>query len=526
MIRFGEARRASRVPLWLIPLTVAGLLAAAIPAAGSSVVQVAVATGSDDAEESPAGGVSLTSSDLELVTDGTKVQSVGVRFASLGVPPRATIRSARIQFRTDEVGTDAASLTIAAQAADSAPTFQSVSRDVSSRPRTAASVAWTPAPWTTVGEAGVDQRTPDLTAVVAEVVARPGWTEGNAIAFIITGTGRRTADSLEGRYATSLRIEFDPPSLPGPAGVTFTVGGDYGAAATTVASLAAMDAIPHDFHMANGDFAYSDTATEQEWCDFVLARIPALGPAFPFELVVGDAETDSQPKKLVNYVACLPDRLSATLSPTNQFGAEYFFDYPPGAPVIRMIAIGADQKVNGIRYRYLSGNARYTWLAATIDGARTAGIPWVAVAMHEVCQSAGKKACTVGGTLMDLLFAKRVDLILQAHDHNYQRSKQIALDASVCPSAPVGGFDAACVADDGSDDDYLKGAGSVFVINGAFGGRGLSAVSTADPEAGYFAELDSSTRGFSLYTVTATRIEGRFVNSVGSFTDAFVIRAP
>lgn len=613
MSRSRPRRRTSVTPV-LIAVT---LLSVAFPIEATTIVGVSIAASADDAEESGSGSVDLTSSDLELVTDGSKIQTVGLRWA-LPVPRAAVIRSARVQFQTDELSTDAAVLTIRGQADDNAAVFQAVARDVSIRPRTAAAVEWRPPPWDVVGAAGAAQSTPDLTAIVAEITGRAGWDAGNALALIVTGSGRRTAEAFDGAGGPVLHVEYEPAPPPNdttpptkpenlvavatsatrvdlswtvssddigpvtysivrdavvmgstpsttyadtpvdpltryayrviaadaagnlsepsdeaivttpalPAGVSFSAGGDYGASSATAVSLSVMDSMQLDFHIANGDFAYADLATEQEWCDWVLARIPTLGPMFPFELIVGDAETDSQPKKLVNYVACLPDRLGVTLSPTNQFGAEYFFDYPKTAPLMRMIAIGADQKVNGARYNYRPGNARYRWLASTIEGARSAGIPWVVVAMHEVCQSAGKKACSVGGALMDLLFAKNVDLIVQAHDHNYQRSKQIALNPDSCPSAPVGSVNPACLVDDGADDAYIKGAGSVFVINGAFGGRGLSAIQTADPEIGYFATLNSTTRGFSAYTVTADRLEGRFVNTVGTFTDTFTIRAP
>ena len=68
-------------------------------------------------------GCDLASSDLELVTDGTKVQRVGLRFGNLQVPAGATITRAWIQFQTDEVSTDAAALTLRAEAADNAPTY-------------------------------------------------------------------------------------------------------------------------------------------------------------------------------------------------------------------------------------------------------------------------------------------------------------------------------------------------------------------------------------------------------------------
>jgi hypothetical protein len=181
-------------------------------AAGTPVtIQVPVATGSDDAEESPSGSVDLTSSDLELVTDGTKVQTVGIRFAGVAIPAGSTIVSATVQFQVDEVSTDVATLTVAGQAADSAATFAAISRDISSRSRTTAAVTWAVPTWPTVGVAGPEQRTPDLTAVIGEIVGGPGWASGNALAIVITGSGRRTAEAFGSIGAPVLSVSYVPP---------------------------------------------------------------------------------------------------------------------------------------------------------------------------------------------------------------------------------------------------------------------------------------------------------------------------
>ena len=169
-----------------------------------------MAAGSDDAEENGAGTVSLTSSDLELVTDGTAVQTVGVRFAGVAIPQGATVTNAYIQFVVDEAQSEATTLTLKAQAADTAATFTTAAANVSSRPRTSAAVSWTPAAWTAVGAAGADQRTPNLAALVQEVVNRPGWASGNALALIITGSGHRTAVAYNGGAGNAplLHLEF------------------------------------------------------------------------------------------------------------------------------------------------------------------------------------------------------------------------------------------------------------------------------------------------------------------------------
>jgi hypothetical protein len=174
---------------------------------GTTTVETSVASGSDDAEQGTT-SVSLDSSDLELVTDGTKVQTVGVRFAHVQVPPGASVTRAWIQFQTDEVSTDAATLTLRAEAADSAPTYQATSSNITSRALISASVAWSPPVWNVVGARTVAQQTPDIATLVQAVVARPGWAQGNALAVQIRGTGRRTAEAFEGTFAPVLHIEF------------------------------------------------------------------------------------------------------------------------------------------------------------------------------------------------------------------------------------------------------------------------------------------------------------------------------
>ena len=41
-----------------------------------------------------------------------------------------------------------------------------------------------------------------------EIVNRAGWNSGNAMVFIITGTGVRTAESFEGLFAPVLYVTY------------------------------------------------------------------------------------------------------------------------------------------------------------------------------------------------------------------------------------------------------------------------------------------------------------------------------
>ena len=181
------------------------------PSGGSTTLNVPIAASSDDAEE--AGGATktmfLNSGDLEMVRDNGADQTVGLRFAGVAVPPGATITNAYVQFTTQATGATAVtSLTIKGEAADNPGTFTTTIGNISARATTSAGVGWSVPIWTSVGAAGQDQRTPNLATVVQQLVSRPGWTNGNAIVLIITGTGRRVAHTFDSGVPAVLHVEY------------------------------------------------------------------------------------------------------------------------------------------------------------------------------------------------------------------------------------------------------------------------------------------------------------------------------
>lgn len=180
----------------------------------NSVFEKRIAAGNDDAEESSSGTMNLTHSTLELVTD-TTVQTVGFYFSGLNIPPGAKITNAYMQFKTAKKTTTATSLVIRAQASANPVSFTTTARNISSRIRSVASVSWSPAAWNVVGEAGVNQRTTNLSAVVQEIVNQPGWAIGNPAVFIFTGSGKRVARSYNGDVngAALLHVEFQPSGI-------------------------------------------------------------------------------------------------------------------------------------------------------------------------------------------------------------------------------------------------------------------------------------------------------------------------
>ncbi len=188
--------------------------ALAVSTASAQTVDVRVDESNDDAEERQNGSVALTSSDLELVDDGSKGkrgQTIGIRFKGITIPPGATIGNAYILFTVDEKDSGPTSVTVYGQAASNPPTFSKARFDITSRPRTPTAVDWPDIPpWNVVGVAEMVQQTPDLFAIVQEIIDDREWASGNSMVFIIEGSGERTAESFNGVAASAplLHVEY------------------------------------------------------------------------------------------------------------------------------------------------------------------------------------------------------------------------------------------------------------------------------------------------------------------------------
>ena len=156
------------------------------------------------------GVVSLLSDDLELGTDTGVEQVMGLRFANVQVPKDAVILDTRVQFtQKEDKNVEPFGVVIRAEASGLAASFSRNLFDVSSRTGTVASVLWTNVPaWTAHRESGTNQQTPNLAALVREVLARTNWLTGNPLVFLLIGQGCRTALSYDGYAAQSPRLDI------------------------------------------------------------------------------------------------------------------------------------------------------------------------------------------------------------------------------------------------------------------------------------------------------------------------------
>ncbi|MFM2438907.1 MAG: hypothetical protein RLZ55_1732, partial [Actinomycetota bacterium] len=309
-----------------------------------------------------------------------------------------------------------------------------------------------------------------------------------------------------------------PLAQPPAPSVHVVAAGDFGSSADAAAVLSRTAELAPDAAFAVGDLSYN-VAPESDWCSFAAQR---LGPDLAFELLSGNHESDGYNGSIEDFAACLPNRLPGLVG---TYGREYYVDLPVDKPVMRVINTSAGLHFPEGTWDYSAGDVHYTWTAAAIDSARAKGISWVMVNNHYPCLGMAAYACVMPHDFYDLLQDRRVDLVVDGHDHAYMRSHQLAGGSVGCPRIPTSGFDADCVAD--SDNAYAAGRGTVFATVGT-GGRALRPVNLADPDRPNFAAWSGSnanpTYGVLDLVATQSVLTARFVRaSGGTFDDSFTI---
>ena len=173
------------------------------PTASDSVKRQLRST-SDDAEEASSGSIRTGSAaqDLDFSYPG---QRVGMRFSSLSIPQGAKITKAYVRFKASASDSGSTTLSIRAHDTDSASSFSTSKRNISSRSTTSASERWSPSSW----RKGSSYSSDDISEVVQEVVNRRGWDSGNALALIVTGD----SSSTRRRAVSANRSLGDSPTL-------------------------------------------------------------------------------------------------------------------------------------------------------------------------------------------------------------------------------------------------------------------------------------------------------------------------
>lgn len=146
------------------------------------------------------------------------ITMIGLRFQNFTVPKGSEIVSAYLQFSSfsGSIG-DTVVMWIYAELSNNAEPFKNEIYDIHHRARTSyeTDVEWTTQNWQPM-EPGPDQKTPDLKALIQEIIDFDGWSSGNAIHIRLTPFDINRPDSLTACsyeyanewYAPQLIVEY------------------------------------------------------------------------------------------------------------------------------------------------------------------------------------------------------------------------------------------------------------------------------------------------------------------------------
>ena len=179
----------------------------------STTANLQVNASENDAYQLSDNSVTITDTRTRI---GGAVNASGTRFTNVNIPQGAIITNAYIQYtpnNVSNVNTGTPVITISGDNADNTPAYTATSNNITARPDTT-TVTWNipAANWADNDPAGANQRTPDLSTIVQQIVNRSGWTSGNAMAFTLIGSGttsRRDAESFDGTPADAPRLVIE-----------------------------------------------------------------------------------------------------------------------------------------------------------------------------------------------------------------------------------------------------------------------------------------------------------------------------
>ncbi len=174
----------------------------------------------DDVEQENDEVDSYYDDDLDAGWEGApedqNLLTLGLRFTNINLLPNSTIDSAFVVFHAHEgkSAEDVARLTIVGEATDNAVTFDEANFNenmlLTDRPRTTTQVEWTVEEDWSIWQ---PYQTSDIGSIIQELVNRPGWETGNAIALIFLPEDQGPSTVENAREFTSFENIADPDDV-------------------------------------------------------------------------------------------------------------------------------------------------------------------------------------------------------------------------------------------------------------------------------------------------------------------------
>jgi hypothetical protein len=281
-------------------------------------ISIAITDDNDDAEECKAeivgesevlGEMDMSSSDLELQFDHTP-QYVGLLFRNVQLAKDDTVEGAYIQFQVDAISagkTDAAiDLIIYGALEASVDSIRDVPFDISSHAVRTDSVSWSPPPSVAVGDRGEAERTPDISAIIEQIVAQEGWVAGNNILLVVTGDVAQVEDK-------NREVEAGP----GADAPTLYYARDFDRAETTV-----WDPPTVSDGLWTSDMNWSDgLAPDSNIAVFSVYGAPECvldGSAYTSYFVIGDGDSGEAVVRVVDGGVLTTSAHSAAVGQTSE----------------------------------------------------------------------------------------------------------------------------------------------------------------------------------------------------------------
>jgi hypothetical protein len=270
--------------------------------------------------------------------------------------------------------------------------------------------------------------------------------------------------------------------------VRISATGDWGCTGNTIETVNNIKNQNPDLVLALGDYSYEDTA--ECWLD-VLRPIGSITR-------INFGNHDVQNSKLLN-------------SYLNSFGLSRQY-YSNNIGNVHIVTMSTDDAVT-------ISSQQYNFVLKDLEAvANNPNLKWIIVSLHEPLYSSpntcGDSGCSGNKSFRDLfhpLFGKYgVDLVLEGHVHNYERSYPIMYNAKD-PSSPI---ITSC-----NKDKYDDPNGQIYSIVGT-GGVNLHGLSDKAP---FMANQQDSKFGILDIQITDNKLLATFISNDGSTMDQFTI---
>ena len=150
------------------------------------------------------------------------------------------------------------------------------------------------------------------------------------------------------------------------------------------------------------------------------------------------------------------------------------------------------------------------WLSKDLDSARAdAHIKWIVVVVHEPIYTSKSKHLPdergIKKTILPIIDKHHVDLVLQGHNHNYQRTFPMSSNQ---------------VADRSADSNYKGPKGTIYMVIGT-GGQENDELGN---QSSYVQKQVPNDQGFVHFHVTDNQIKGTYYSNNGdAVRDTFSI---